>query len=240
MIVYPAIDIRGGRVVRLLYGDPSLESVYSDDPVATAERWRAAGATWLHVISLDGALGEDSPALEILSQLAATGLSVQFGGGLRTLDAAAQALEAGASRIILGTLAVREPEVVGQAIEHFGTEAVVVALDAKNGRVASDGWQQTSEWSPIDFGQRIAEDGVRHVLYTDISKDGDLSGVNVEATAGLAEATGLDVIASGGVARLDDINQLKATEAVAGVIIGRALYAGMFTLEDALQAAAQE
>lgn len=240
MIVYPAIDIRGGRVVRLLYGDPALESVYSDDPVATAERWRAAGANWLHVISLDGALGEDSPALELLPQLAATGLSVQFGGGLRTLDAAAQALEAGATRVILGTLAVKYPEVVAQAIDRFGAEAVVVALDAKNGRVASDGWQQTSVWSPLEFGQRIAEDGVRHVLYTDISKDGDLSGVNVEATAALAEATGLKVIASGGVARLDDIRQLKATGSVAGVIIGRALYAGVFSLEDALGTAVQE
>lgn len=239
MIVYPAIDLRRGRVVRLLYGDPDRETVHGDDPLATAERWKAAGAAWLHVINLDGALGEAPLALETLRALAGVGLPVQFGGGLRTLDDAGRALDAGAARVILGTLIAREPELAGAAVQRFGADAVVVALDAKGEHVATHGWQQVSAWTPAALGQRCAALGVRHALYTDVSRDGDLSGVNVAATAALARATGLSMIASGGVAALDDIRRLRATGAVAGVVVGRALYAGVFTLQDALRAAAE-
>lgn len=237
MIVYPAIDLRRGRVVRLRYGDPAQETVHSDDPVAVAERWQAAGATWLHVINLDGALGEATLALDALRAIAAVGLPVQFGGGLRSLDDAALALEAGAARVILGTLAVQRPDMAGQAVRRFGAEAVAVALDARGERVATHGWQQVSAWTPAGLGARLAQMGVIHALYTDVSRDGDLSGVNVEATAALARATGLAVIASGGVASLDDVRRLRATGAVAGVVIGQALYTGAFALADALRVA---
>lgn len=237
MIVYPAIDLRKGRVVRLQYGDPERETVHSDDPVATATRWQAAGAAWLHVINLDGALGEATLALESLRALAGVGLPVQFGGGLRSLDDAARALDAGAARVILGTLVVDQPELAAEAVERFGPEAVVVALDARGEQVTTHGWQQVSAWTPAALGQRFAGMGVRHALYTDVSRDGVLTGVNVESTAQLARDTGLDVIASGGVASLDDLRALRATGAVAGVIIGKALYAGVFSLEDALRAA---
>jgi len=239
MIVYPAIDIRQGRVVRLLHGDPSQETVHGDDPVMVAERWKAAGAAWLHVVSLDGALGEAVLILDTLRALAQVGLPIQFGGGLRTLDDAAQALEAGAARVILGTMAVKAPELVGQAVQRFGVDAVAVALDARGGRVAIRGWQEISDWTPTELGGRFAADGVRHALYTDISRDGDLSGVNVQATAKLGRDTGLAVIASGGVASLDDIRMLLEAGDIAGVVIGKALYTGAFRLEDALRMAAR-
>lgn len=237
MIVYPAIDIRHGRVVRLVYGDPSRETVYGDDPVGVAERWKSAGAQWLHVINLDGALGEATLALDALMSLAEVGVSIQFGGGMRTMEDVQQALNAGATRVILGTVVVQQPEMAGAAVERFGAEAVTVALDARDDKVATHGWQEVSAWTPIGLGQRLAEDGVRHVLYTDVSRDGDLSGVNVEATARLADRTGLSVIASGGVASLDDISALREAGNISGVVIGKALYSGMFTLEDAIQAA---
>jgi|SRR5690606_13973073 len=237
MIVYPAIDIRRGRVVRLVHGDPERETVHGDDPVAVATRWRDAGAEWLHVVNLDGALGEAAQALDVLQAIAALGVPVQFGGGLRSLDDAARALDAGASRVILGTLAVREPEQAGEAVARFGADAVAVALDARGDRVATHGWQQVSAWTPAELGRRFAEMGVRHALFTDVSRDGDLSGVAVEATAALARETGLAVIASGGVAGLDDLRALRAAGDIAGVVIGKALYTGALRLEDALEAA---
>ncbi|HMM29492.1 MAG TPA: 1-(5-phosphoribosyl)-5-[(5-phosphoribosylamino)methylideneamino]imidazole-4-carboxamide isomerase [Aggregatilineaceae bacterium] len=237
MIVYPAIDLRRGRVVRLIHGDPARETVHGDDPVAVAARWLDAGAQWLHVVNLDGALGETGQALDALGAIAALGAPVQFGGGLRSLDDAARALEAGARRVILGTLAVREPEQAGEAVSRFGADAVAVALDARGDRVATHGWQQVSAWTPADLGRRFAALGVRHALFTDVSRDGDLSGVAVEATAALARETGLAVIASGGVASLDDLRALRAAGDIAGVVIGQALYRGVFTLPEALAAA---
>lgn len=238
MIVYPAIDLRGGLVVRLAQGDPSRQTVYSDDPLAVARRWQEEGASWLHVVNLDGTLGEATLNLETLSRLAGVGLPIQFGGGLRSLDDAQRALDAGAARVILGTLVVRRPELAGEAVERFGVEAVAVALDAKDGRVATHGWQAASDWTPVELGRRFARMGVQHALYTDISRDGELRGVNVEATAELARQTGLAVIASGGVSSLDDIRALKATDPeIAGVVIGKALYTGAITLRDALRTA---
>lgn len=237
MIVYPAIDIRGGRVVRLLYGDPDRETVYGDNPAAVAQRWKDAGAAWLHVVNLDGALGEAESALDTLRAIASVGLPMQFGGGMRTLENVHKALEAGAARVILGTMAVTQPDVARAAVEAFGVEQIAVALDARGDRVATHGWQQVSAWTPTELGQTFAQMGVVHALYTDVSRDGDLSGVNVASTADLARATGLQVIASGGVATLDDITRCRDTGAIAGVITGKALYTGAFTLEAALQAA---
>jgi len=237
MIVYPAIDVRKGRVVRLLYGDPNQETVYGDEPAEVAGRWKDAGATWLHVVNLDGALGEAENALDTLRAIAGVGLPVQFGGGMRALDDVRKALEAGAARVILGTMAVTQPDVARLAVEEFGAEQIAVALDARGDRVATHGWQQVSAWTPAELGKTFAQMGVIHALYTDVSRDGDLSGVNVEATADLARETGLQVIASGGVATLDDITRCRETGAIAGVITGKALYSGAFTLEAALQAA---
>jgi phosphoribosylformimino-5-aminoimidazole carboxamide ribotide isomerase len=235
MIVYPAIDLRQGRVVRLVHGDPNRETVYSDNPVETAERWKTAGAAWLHVVNLDGALGEATLALETLRALAGAGLPIQFGGGLRSLDDAQKALDAGAARVILGTMVGKDPDQAVVAVARFGAKAVVVALDAKGDQVATHGWQQVSAWTPVDLGKRFAAMGVIHALYTDVSRDGDLSGVNVDATAKLARETGLRVIASGGVASLDDVRRCRETSEIAGVIIGKALYSGAFTLEEALR-----
>jgi phosphoribosylformimino-5-aminoimidazole carboxamide ribotide isomerase len=240
MIIYPAIDLRHGRVVRLQYGDPARETVHSDDPLATAERWQTAGAEWLHVINLDGALGEATLALETLRALSEIGLSIQFGGGLRSLDDAQKALDAGAARVILGTMVVKEPELAGAAVERFGAEKVVVALDAKGDQVATHGWQQVSAWTPVELGKRFAALGVIQALYTDVSRDGDLSGVNVAATANLARETGLRVIASGGVASLDDVRRCRETGVIAGVIIGKALYSGAFALAEALRMAEKD
>lgn len=240
MIVYPALDLRQGRVVRLVHGDPARETVHSDDPLATARCWQAAGAAWLHVVNLDGALGEAPLALDTLRALAGIGLAVQFGGGLRTLDDAQRALDAGAARVVLGTMVVRDPDLAGVAVERFGAARVVVALDAKGDQVATHGWQQVSAWTPAALGQRFAALGAKHALYTDVARDGDLSGVNVAATARLAQDTRLSVIASGGVASLDDVRRCRETGVIAGVVIGKALYAGAFTLEEALRLAAEE
>lgn len=237
MIVYPAIDIRQGRVVRLVYGDPNRETVHGTDPVAVALRWQAAGAKWLHVVNLDGALGEAELALDTLRAIAAVGLPVQFGGGLRTLDDAECALDAGATRVVLGTMIVKQPTLAGEAIKRFGPDAVAAALDAKDGWVATHGWQKLSWWTPLNLARRIKADGVKHVLYTDVSRDGDLSGVNVAATAQLAHKTRMDVIASGGVASLDDVVSLWEIGGIAGVVIGKALYEERFTLEDAIRIA---
>lgn len=244
MIIYPAIDIRAGRVVRLRQGDPAHQTIYADDPVEVACRCRDEGAQWLHVVNLDGAFSGAAPGMEVLTRLAMLGLPVQFGGGLRSLDDAQRALEAGASRVVLGTLAVEQPEQAGEAVSRFGKEAVAVALDARDGLVATRGWQARSAWRPADLGQRLAVLGVRHVLYTDISRDGELGGVNVEATAALARETGLAVIASGGIASLDDIRALKAASAltsgqgcIAGAVIGQALYTGAIALPEAIRLA---
>ncbi|GAB4463035.1 MAG: 1-(5-phosphoribosyl)-5-[(5-phosphoribosylamino) methylideneamino]imidazole-4-carboxamide isomerase [Anaerolineae bacterium] len=237
MIVYPAIDLRGGRVVRLKYGDPAQQTVYGDDPVAVAHGWRAAGAAWLHVVNLDGALSAAGAeaTLKVVSALAvATGMRIQFGGGVRDADSMARAFDAGAARVVVGTAAARRPEFAAEMVACWGADRVAAALDVREGRVAVEGWQAASEWTPVALGQRLAALGVRHALYTDVSRDGAGTGVNVAATAELARATGLEVIASGGVARLDDVRALVATGAVAGVVIGRALYEGAVDLRAAL------
>jgi phosphoribosylformimino-5-aminoimidazole carboxamide ribotide isomerase len=235
MIIYPAIDLRGGRVVRLIQGDPQQETVFSGDPIETAMRWQDAGAEWLHLVNLDGALGEGGLNLNVLAQIAALELKVQFGGGLRSLDDAQLALDIGATRVVLGTMVVRQPELASSAVDRFGMEAVAVALDAKDGLVAVDGWQQQTAWTPVQLGQYFASCGVRHALYTDINRDGKLQGANVQGVVNLARDTGLAVIASGGVSSLDDIRALAGAEVpAAGVVIGKALYTKMLSLQDAI------
>ncbi len=237
MIVYPAIDLRGGKVVRLKEGDPNQQTIFSDDPIKTAQAWIEQGATWIHMVNLDGTFADANNNGVILEAVARLKVNMQFGGGLRQMRDMEHAFEQGASRVVLGTIAVQEPEIVAQAIERWGAERIVVGLDARDGKVATHGWQQKTDMTPIEFGKLMVEQGARHALYTDVNRDGGLQGVNVVGTVKLAEETGLQVIASGGVHSLDDIRQLKASGNVAGVIIGVALYEGKFRLDEALASA---
>lgn len=239
MIVYPAIDLRHGRCVRLVQGDPRAETIFSDDPAATAQRWTELGAEWLHVVNLDGAFGDavagaNSDALRAILNAVSTPL--QLGGGLRSLPDIAAALALGVRRVIIGTAAIEQPALIEAAVREFGAEAIAVAIDARDGRVATRGWQAISDVSALDLAQQVRDAGVSRVIYTDISRDGMLGGVNAEACAEMARATGLGVIASGGVAALADVERVKAVESmgVEGIIIGRALYAGQIDLRAAL------
>ncbi len=237
MIIYPAIDLRGGKVVRLREGDPSQQTIFSDDPAQTAQAWVDGGAEWIHVVNLDGAFSQANDNLSILEQVAKLPVSVQFGGGMRSLDDVAGALERGADRVILGTIAIQQPELVAAAIERFGPEAVCVALDARDGKITTHGWQEVTEETPQGFGQAMASQGLVHALYTDVSRDGGLEGVNLADTIALGRETGLQVIASGGVTTAEEIRQLASSGHVAGAIIGMALYKGHITLEQAIEAA---
>lgn len=237
MIIYPAIDLRGGQVVRLKEGRADQQTIFSSDPVATAQRWIDDGAAWLHVVNLDGAFDAASDNLAVMSRIAALGVPVQFGGGMRTLDNVARALDAGASRVVIGTAAVQNPPLVAEAVARFGAEAISVGLDARDGKVTTHGWQTASDVTPTALGLEMAKVGVRHALFTDVSRDGLLSGSNVDETIALGRATGLQVIASGGVTTTAEITQLARSGAVAGVIIGMALYTGALTLRDALDSA---
>lgn len=238
MILYPAIDVRGGKVVRLREGDPDQQITFSDDPVHTAQRWIEQGAAWLHMVNLDGAFDQANNTVQVLKQVTALGIPVQFGGGLRTLEDARRAIDAGAGRVVFGTAAVQSPDLVAEAVTLWGAERVCAALDARDGKVTTHGWQQVASQTPTELGTALAARGVIHALYTDVSRDGGLQGVNVEATADLGRTTGLRVIASGGVASLDDLAHLKATGMVAGAVIGMALYTGRIQLTDALRIAA--
>lgn len=240
MLIYPAIDLLEGKVVRLREGDPKQRSVFSDDPVATAQQWIDHGAEWLHMVSLDGTFGAANQNMAILEDVAKLDVQVQFTGGLRDMDALQAAKDAGASRLVIGTMAVRDPDSAGAAIRRFGAESVAVALDARDGKVATHGWTELSGQTPIELGKRLRALGAVHALYTDISRDGGMAGVNIADTVALAQATGLQVIASGGVSALADIAELARSGAVAGAIIGMALYQKTFTLEEALSAAGGE
>jgi phosphoribosylformimino-5-aminoimidazole carboxamide ribotide isomerase len=234
--IYPAIDLRYGRVVRLQQGDPNQQTIFSDDPVAMAEKWITTGVEWLHVVNLDGALDEAGAAnWELLPRLIALGVKVQFGGGVRTLDDIERVLEIGAARVILGTAAIEKPALVGQAVAHFGADRVAAGIDIRDGRVQTHGWLKDTELSSAELGKKMRALGVQVAIYTDINRDGIFAGVNAAAAAELAQATGLRIIASGGVASLDDIRlcQNLADKGVVGVIMGRAIYDGRINLQEA-------
>ncbi|MBA3530811.1 MAG: 1-(5-phosphoribosyl)-5-[(5-phosphoribosylamino)methylideneamino]imidazole-4-carboxamide isomerase [Ardenticatenales bacterium] len=240
MLIFPAMDLRLGRCVRLYQGDPTQETVFSDDPVAMALQWAIEGIQWLHLVNLDGAFGEqsDTPLAvqSVVRTVAERGISVQYGGGLRTLADIEQALGWGAARVILGTVALREPELLRAAIEQYGAERIAVGIDARAGKVAVHGWSETSEVEVLAFAQEMKALGVTRVIYTDIARDGTQQGINIAATGELAQQSGLKVIASGGVGSLDDILQVRWLEpyGIEGVIVGRALYEETFTLQEAL------
>jgi phosphoribosylformimino-5-aminoimidazole carboxamide ribotide isomerase len=249
MIVYPAIDLREGQCVRLRQGQAAEQTVYGDDPVAVARRWVDEGAEWLHIVNLDGAFdgvlraerGTSLPVnLTCLRDIVASvDVPVQFGGGVRSLADIDLLLGLGVARVILGTVAVEQPELVSNAMTRFGREHIAIGLDARDGLVATHGWQQTSHLTAVDLGRHMAQRGIDTVIYTDIARDGMLGGVNVSATATLAIQTGLQVIASGGVSSLEDIRALceVASMGVAGVIIGSAIYRGDVRLPEAIAAA---
>ena len=240
MIVYPAIDLRDGKVVRLRTGDPAQQTTFSGDPLSTAKQWIDQGTAWIHMVNLDGAFDAVNQNSKILEAVAKLEVKVQFGGGLRDLDTLQNARDSGASRLVIGTLAVKNPQAVPLTVERFGAEAICVALDAKDGKVATHGWMELSRHGPLAWGRFMRRQGVEHALYTDISRDGNMRGVNIDDTIALGEQTGLKVIASGGVSSLAQIEELAKSRAVAGAVIGMALYQNKISLGAALRAAKGE
>ena len=240
MILYPAIDLKGGRCVRLLRGDMDQATTYNDDPADQAARFARQGFAWLHVVDLDGAFaGASANAPAVSAILAATAAPVQLGGGVRDRAGIERWLQAGVARVILGTAAVRDPELVREAARaHPGR--IAVGVDVRDGRVAVSGWAEASALSAVELARRFEDAGVAALIITDIGRDGTLEGVNVEATGALADAVSLPVIASGGVASVHDLVALKARVGapIAGAILGKALYTGRIAAADALKAAA--
>lgn len=243
-IVYPAIDLRAGNVVRLKEGDPARMTNYSDDPAEMARRWLNTGASWLHVVNLDGAFGESEStnrqALQNILRIAKEfEAQIQFGGGIRSLEAIEEILDAGVNRAILGTVAIEQPAVVATAIRKFGPEQIAVGIDARDGLVRLRGWKESSGISATDLALQMRTMGVQTLIFTDVGRDGLGSGLNLAATRRLARMSGLEVIASGGVHGLGDV--IAAREAnLTGVIIGRALYEGTIDLKEALNVSVVE
>ena len=234
MEVIPAIDLRGGRCVRLHQGDFRRETVFSDDPLSMALRWQEEGGPRLHVVDLDGAATGVPRHLDIIAEIvAALSIPVQVGGGIRTAGTARAWLEAGVDRVVIGTAAVRDPRMVEEVCRSHGSERVVVSVDARDGMVALQGWTESSGVSVLELSRSMADLGVERLLYTDIARDGMLSGPDVDTNAALVRDTGMAILASGGVSSLEDVRQLAAT-GVEGVIVGRALYAGTLSLPEAV------
>ncbi len=233
--IYPAIDLRGGKVVRLKEGDPARMTSYSDDPAETARKWLGMGAQWLHVVNLDGAFGEgDNANRAALESILKLGARVQFGGGIRSMDAVADILKLGVSRAILGTIAIEQPAIVADALTRFGADKIAVGIDARDGLVRTRGWKDNSGVSAIDLALQMRTVGLDTVIFTDVSRDGLGSGLNIPSTRELAERSGLDVIASGGVHTIEDVIAAKDA-GLAGCIIGRALYDGTVDLQESLK-----
>ncbi len=244
MNLYPAIDLKNGQCVRLEQGDMARATVFNTDPAAQAKAWQDAGFRWLHLVDLDGAFaGKPMNAEAVRAIRAAIALPIQLGGGIRDEATIEAWLDAGITRVILGTIAVRDPDLVRRAARRWPGR-VVVGIDAKGGKVAVEGWAEASELAAVDLANRFVDAGVAAIVYTDIDRDGLLKGVNAPATAALAKAVPIPVIASGGVAGVEDIANLKAASLqiggapIDGAILGRALYAGRIDPAEALRAAA--
>lgn len=237
MIIYPAIDIKGGRCVRLLQGRADQETVYSDHPAEVAAGFRAAGSAWVHVVDLDGAFHGEPQNLEAVRAIAAQGMKVQLGGGLRTRAAVERALGLGVSRVVIGTRAAESEAFVGDLVQAFG-ERIAVGIDAKDGQVAVKGWVATSDLSALALARRMAGLGVQTIIHTDIGTDGMLTGPNLAAQQAMLTAGNFKVIASGGVSRREDVVQLaelaRRHATLDGVIVGKALYEKRVELRDLL------
>jgi phosphoribosylformimino-5-aminoimidazole carboxamide ribotide isomerase len=227
--IYPAIDLRNGMVVRLKYGDPKQQTIFSNDGSEIANRWQSLGARWLHVINLDGAFEESDQTNqrainEILAACKLKNINIQLGGGIRTMKAIESTLALGVNRVILGTVAVQQPELVKTAVQRFGKERIVVAVDARDGFVAVRGWKEDTKLHLSDFVMKLEGAGIKTIIYTDINRDGVGGGINLKNTATLAQQSSMEVIASGGIFNLDDVKKVKEA-GIPGVVIGRALYA---------------
>jgi phosphoribosylformimino-5-aminoimidazole carboxamide ribotide isomerase len=236
--LFPAIDIRHGRVVRLSQGEATRQTVYGEDPVAVAERFAEQGATWIHVVDLDRAFGDGENLALVRRIVARAGwrARVQLGGGLRTVDLVREGLDQGVSRVVIGTAAAVDPAVVPAAVAAAGAERIAVGIDARDGLVAIRGWTETSALGADALAARVVGEGVRTLVYTDVARDGMLTGPDL-AGARRLQALGAGIIASGGVAGLEDIHAVREA-GLAGAIVGRALYEGRLALPDALAAAA--
>ncbi|MFT6223412.1 MAG: phosphoribosylformimino-5-aminoimidazole carboxamide ribotide isomerase [Paracoccaceae bacterium] len=234
MILYPAIDLKDGQCVRLLKGDMDKATVFGDDPAAQARAFEAAGCQWLHLVDLNGAFeGQPVNAAAVRAILADTTVPAQLGGGIRDLATIEMWLTAGIARVILGTVAVENPDLVRQAARAFPGQ-VAVGLDARNGFVATRGWAEETTMQVTDLARQFEDAGIAAIIYTDIDRDGAMQGPNIAATQALARATSIPVIASGGVSSMADLSTLQATGVIAGAISGRALYDGAIDLAAAL------
>ncbi|WP_031515514.1 1-(5-phosphoribosyl)-5-[(5-phosphoribosylamino)methylideneamino]imidazole-4-carboxamide isomerase [Desulfofalx alkaliphila] len=239
MLVIPAIDLRDGRCVRLVEGRLDQETVYSEQPVDTAKHWQQMGAEYLHLVDLDGAFAGSPQNLDVIKEIVKVlNIPVQVGGGIRDLGTVAMLLDMGVDRVILGTAAISQPHLVQQAVEKYG-DSIVLGIDARDGKVAVQGWAIESDMEVLDLALQMKELGIRRAVFTDIRRDGTLKGPNLEATGELARASGLKIIASGGVSSLDDLIKIKGLESlgVEGAIMGKALYAGTVDFKDALAVA---
>ena len=235
-IIFPAIDLHNGKVVRLKEGDLNRLTQYSEDPASTASHWLSTGANWLHVINLDGAFEKsDNDNLQALQHIVRTAQKyqarVQFGGGLRSIQSIEKVMEAGVDRIILGTAAVSHPEILPEALSRWGGERVAVSLDARDGKVRIRGWQEATDLSALELSKSFQKQGLQWLVFTDIARDGLQTGLNLPSTIEIAQSTGLKVIASGGVSSNADV-QASMEAGLAGVIVGRALYEGTVNLTD--------
>ncbi|KAF0208428.1 MAG: 1-(5-phosphoribosyl)-5-[(5-phosphoribosylamino)methylideneamino]imidazole-4-carboxamide isomerase [Actinomycetota bacterium] len=236
MIVFPAIDILDGKAVRLLQGRLDAVTVYNDDPVDQAHQWIAQGAEWLHVVDLDGAVTGDPKNIEVLERIVALGVPVQTGGGLRSMAVLERLAGVGVRRMVLGTALVTQPGLVTEACERFGG-SIVAGIDARDGKVAINGWREGTEYGVLELVRELELLGVKRLAYTDISKDGMQTGVNYGAYRALGGQIDIPMTASGGVSNLDDIRDLHTIgKQLEGVIVGKALYENSFTLADAIQA----
>jgi phosphoribosylformimino-5-aminoimidazole carboxamide ribotide isomerase len=234
--LYPAVDVQGGRVVRLAQGDAARAKAYDADPVAVARRFAEAGAQWVHFVDLDRAFGRGDNRALAQRFLAAAPARVQVGGGLRTEAAIEEMLGWGAARVVIGTKAATDPDLVDRLLARHGPDRLAVGIDAKEGRVAVRGWTEVFDLTAMDLARRVHGQGARTAIYTDVARDGMLTGPDVDGAVAIA-ALGLAVIASGGVAALDDLRRVRAA-GLAGAIVGRALYEGRFTLDEALECVA--
>ena len=241
MLLFPAIDLKEGKAVRLLQGRMEDSTVYSDNPVDLAKVFESQGAEYLHIVDLNGAFTGKPVNDEMIRRIVGNvSMKIQVGGGIRTMERITELIELGVERVILGTIAVKNPELVAEAARRYG-KRVIVGIDAKDGLVAVQGWAETTEMKAIDLGKAMKVMGVQSVVFTDIARDGMLQGPNIESTVEMARETGLSVIASGGITTLADLRnlQVEALKGVAleGAITGKALYSGAFTLKEALEAA---
>jgi phosphoribosylformimino-5-aminoimidazole carboxamide ribotide isomerase len=236
MILFPAIDLLGTDVVRLVVGDPEQVTRYDRSVISTARQWISEGAHWLHIVNLSAALGHDNNLQALLEQLAGLGANIQYGGGVRSLESMTTLLNLGITRVVVGTAALQSPRFVEEALDAFGPETLCVALDSRNGQVTTHGWQVTSSIPTLAFAHQLASTGVRYALFTNVARDGTGSGVDLSASVALARETGLRIIASGGVGSLEDVRAAAGTGVLEGLVIGRALYDGVFSLREAFSA----